>query len=81
MTNAKQVKTALKIKASDRQMSKLLNELDINYKKVKTQPFITEKHKSRRILFAKNHLKYDWTKTLFVDEASIWTYCQPEFCL
>ena len=54
-----------------------MNEIGIKYKKIKAEPLISQKHEVRRLEFAKNHLKDDWTTTLFVDEASIWTHCYP----
>jgi len=40
---------------------------------------ITQKHEIRRVDFAKKHLHDDWSKTLFVDETSLWTHCYPSF--
>lgn len=40
------------------------------------KPFLTTRHRRKRLEFAKRHLHYDWNKVLWSDETKIERFCQ-----
>ena len=42
------------------------------------KPFLTTRHRRKRLEFAKRHLHYDWNKVLWSDETKIESFCQVQ---
>ena len=42
------------------------------------KPFLTTRHRRKRLEFAKRHLHYDWNKAIWSDETKIERFCQVQ---
>jgi len=68
----KKVNEERKIEVSRETVRRSLHQSDYEYQSPIDVPFLTQEAKEDRVEWARDHLKDNWTKTLFTDEASFW---------
>lgn len=74
LKQAQQILSKRNIKVSIMTIHRRLRENNINWQSVIAKPLLSERHVSKRLLWARKNLERDWNNIIFSDEASFYGF-------